>query len=65
MKSKLRLKRTRGRRNKNRKEEEGEDEVMKSFEDRINKRLKKIEEAGDDKTINKDSGFEDVEVEED
>ena len=64
MKSKLRLK-TRGRRNKNRKEEEGEDEVMKSFEDRINKRLKKIEEAGDDKTINKDSGFEDVEVEED
>lgn len=62
---KAEVKKNKRKKKQKRKEDEAEDEVMKSFEDRINKRLKKIEEAGDDKSIKKDTGFNDVEVDED
>lgn len=56
----------RKRKNKQKKEEDEVDDVLKSFEERINKRLKLIEEAGDDEqTIKADKEFEEVEIEED
>lgn len=49
---------------KDQKKSEEYDDIMKSFEDRINKRLKTLEEAGDEKP--KDDGdFDQVSVEED
>jgi len=49
----------RKRKNLERKEHEEVNELLKTFEDRINKRLKKMEEAGEDL-----EGFEEVEVDE-
>ena len=46
------------------KQEEEIDDVLRSFEDRINKRLKLIEDAGEEDHKEKDDKeFEDVEVE--
>lgn len=50
------------------KSEEEVDTLLKSFEDRINKKLKKLDEAGDEEpqhnSDNDDAGFENVEVDE-
>ena len=49
---------------KQQKKEDDYDDIMKSFEDRINKRLKTLEEAGDEKDENEHE-FDNVSVEED
>lgn len=49
-----------------RKADEEVDDVMKSFEERINKRLKTIEDAGEEVVPKKsEKGFKDVEIKED
>lgn len=57
------MKRKKRKRKQKQKEEDELDDVMKTFEERINKKLKKIEEAGDE-VHNSDQGFDDVEIQE-
>lgn len=46
--------------------EEDMDDIMKSFEDRINKKLKVLEDAGEDDYVrNNDQEFSKVDIEED
>lgn len=57
------VKRNKRKRKQKQREEDEMDDVMKTFEDRINKRLKMIEEAGDDDHIRKEGKeFDEVEI---